>query len=134
MTFGEKIKQQRKSLGLSQDDLAGILNVSRRTVTSWETDTARPRTRAGYEALARALKVGIPYLINEEEAFVLDAGEEFGSRGRREASKLVSELTGLFAGGEMADEDMDALMLAIQEAYVDAKRSNKKYGRNNTDK
>ena len=31
------------------------------------------------------------------------------------------------AGGEMAEEDMDELMLAIQEAYVDAKRRNKKY-------
>ena len=27
----------------------------------------------------------------------------------------------------MAEEDMDELMLAIQEAYVDAKRRNKKY-------
>lgn len=33
----------------------------------------------------------------------------------------------MFAGGEMAEEDMDELMLAIQEAYVDAKRRNKKY-------
>ena len=130
MTFGEKIKQQRKLLGLSQDDLSAILHVSRRTITSWETDTSRPRTRSAYESLADALDVRTSYLINEEEAFVLDAGEEFGARGRREASKLVSELTGLFAGGEMAEEDMDALMLAIQEAYVDAKRSNKKYGRN----
>ena len=36
-------------------------------------------------------------------------------------------MTGLFAGGEMAEEDMDALMLAVQQAYVDAKRKNRKY-------
>ena len=27
----------------------------------------------------------------------------------------------------MAEEDMDALMLAVQQAYVDAKKKNKKY-------
>lgn len=129
MTFGEKIRQMRKDLNLSQGDLALLLNVSRRTITAWETDTSRPRTRAIYEALASILNVPVTYLINEEEAFVLDAGEEFGSRGKKEARMLVNELTGLFAGGKMAEEDMDALMLAIQEAYVDAKRNNKKHDR-----
>ena len=39
----------------------------------------------------------------------------------------MAEVTGLFAGGEMAEEDMDTMMLAIQEAYVIAKRNSKKY-------
>ena len=40
---------------------------------------------------------------------------------------MVNELTGLFAGGELAEEDMDELMLAIQKAYVIAKENNRKY-------
>ena len=35
--------------------------------------------------------------------------------------------TGLFAGGEMADEDMREMVDAIQEAYLIAKKNNKKY-------
>lgn len=127
MTFGEKVKQERKKLNLSQDELANKVSVSRRTVTSWETDKALPRTRKVYETLANVLQVSATYLINEDEAFLIDAGEQFGYRGKKGAEKLMAEITGLFAGGEMADEDMDALMFAVQQAYVDAKRKNKKY-------
>jgi hypothetical protein len=48
-------------------------------------------------------------------------------RLREDAEKLVQELTGLFAGGELAEEDMDALAFAVQAAYVEAKKNNKKY-------
>ncbi len=40
---------------------------------------------------------------------------------------MLAEVTGLFAGGEMADEDMREMVDAIQEAYLIAKKSNKKY-------
>jgi len=33
----------------------------------------------------------------------------------------------LFAGGEMAEEDMDAFMFVVQQAYLDAKMKNRKY-------
>lgn len=127
MTFGEKVKRARRNLNLSQEELAAKISVSRRTVTAWETDKALPRTRKVYEALADVLKVTPTYLINEDEAFVIDAGEQFGYRGKKGAERLMNEITGLFAGGEMAEEDMDALMFAVQQAYVDAKRENKKY-------
>ena len=39
----------------------------------------------------------------------------------------MSQVNGLFAGGEMAEEDMDEMMLAIQEAYWLAKKKNRKY-------
>ena len=41
--------------------------------------------------------------------------------------ELLAEVTGLFAGGEMADEDMREMVDAIQEAYLIAKKNNKKY-------
>lgn len=69
----------------------------------------------------------VNYLLTEGDVFILDAGEKYGSRGRRDAKTLVDELTGLFYGGEMAEEDMDELMLAIQKAYVIAKENNRKY-------
>ena len=65
------------------------------------------------------------YLLTEKEAFITDSADRFGYRGERDAKALVEDLTGLFAGGQMAEEDMDALMLAVQEAYVEAKRRNR---------
>ncbi len=127
MTFGEKVKDARKKLNMSQDDLAAKMEVSRRTITSWETDKALPRTRKVYEGLAEALQVQLNYLLSDDEAFVMDGAEQYGYRGKKGAEKLVQELTGLFAGGELAEEDMDALAFAVQAAYVEAKKNNKKY-------
>ena len=37
MTLGERIRDERKKRGLSQEELADILNVSRQAITKWET-------------------------------------------------------------------------------------------------
>ena len=37
MSLGEKIREQRKQAGLSQEQLAEKLNVSRQAITKWET-------------------------------------------------------------------------------------------------
>ena len=42
MTIGEKIFQYRKQAGLSQEDLAYKLNVTRQSVSLWETDQTTP--------------------------------------------------------------------------------------------
>ena len=39
----------------------------------------------------------------------------------------MSEVTGLFAGGDLAEEDMDVMMKAISDAYWIAKEKNKKF-------
>lgn len=36
MTFGEKLQKLRKESGLSQEDLASRLEVSRQAVSKWE--------------------------------------------------------------------------------------------------
>ena len=127
MTFGEKVRAERKKNGMSQDDLAAAVGVSRRSVTSWETDKAFPRTRQMYAKLAETLGVPVNYILSDDDAFILEAEEQFGYRGKKGAEQLTREITGLFAGGELAEEDMDALMFAVQQAYVEAKIKNKKY-------
>ena len=114
MTFGEKVKTARKALGLTQEELGKLIGVTRRTITSYEADAFPPRTRELYNKLAEALHVNVNYLLTQEDAFVMEAGEKYGYRGRKGAEALVNELTGLFSGGELAEEDMDELMLALQ--------------------
>lgn len=127
MTFGEKVKTARKALGLTQEELGKLIGVTRRTITSYEADAFPPRTRELYNKLAEALHVNVNYLLTQEDAFIMEAGEKYGYRGRKGAEALVNELTGLFSGSELAEEDMDELMLAIQKAYVIAKENNRKY-------
>ncbi len=42
MSLGETIRECRKKAALSQEQLAGKLNVSRQAVTKWETDKGIP--------------------------------------------------------------------------------------------
>ena len=42
MSFGEKLQQLRKEKGLSQEDLAYQLNVSRQAVSKWESQNGYP--------------------------------------------------------------------------------------------
>ncbi|MFR8072633.1 MAG: helix-turn-helix transcriptional regulator, partial [Anaerovoracaceae bacterium] len=44
MTFGEKIQKLRKEAGLSQEELAHRLKVSRQAVSKWERDSGFPET------------------------------------------------------------------------------------------
>ncbi len=42
MTLGEKIKNYRQKLGLSQEQFAEKINVSRQAITKWENDSGIP--------------------------------------------------------------------------------------------
>ena len=42
MTFGEKLKEARKKAGLSQEEFAEKISVSRSAVAKWETDKSYP--------------------------------------------------------------------------------------------
>ena len=127
MTFVEKVKNERNRLGLNQDELAKKIGVTRRVISSYENDRSRPRGTERYKKLAEALGVNINYLLSEDEAFIADVEDNYGHRGAKQAKELLAEVTGLFAGGEMADEDMREMVDAIQEAYLIAKKNNKKY-------
>ena len=42
MTFGAKLQQVRKAAGLSQEQLADLMELSRQAISKWETDQAVP--------------------------------------------------------------------------------------------
>lgn len=127
MGFGEKLRTLRKSAGLTQKQLAERIGTTQRTVASYENGYSYPRTTEVYNKLSQALDVDLNYLLTDNDKFIMEAKEQYGLRGAKQARKLVNELTGLFAGGEVAEEDMEELVNAIQEAYWTAKLINKKY-------
>ena len=63
MTTGEKISALRKKEGLTQEQLAEILNVSRQSVSRWEMDIAFPETEKLIK-LGRILNCSIDFLLN----------------------------------------------------------------------
>lgn len=131
MTFGEKVKAGRTKLGLTQEELANKIGVTVRVICSYEKDKSRPRGMERYKALAEALGENVNYLLSEDDAFIAEVEDKYGRRGAKQAQELLAEVTGLFAGGELADEDMREMVDAIQEAYLIAKRTIKNTPRRN---
>lgn len=127
MKFGEKLKKLRTNKGLTQDEVSTAIGTSRRTYISYEQEGRYPRKREVYGKLANTLDCDVNYLMTEDEEFISNVSEQYGFRGKRQAEELVSELSGMFAGGELSDSDMDAVMIALQKAYFNCKEDNKKY-------
>lgn len=127
MKFGEKLRDLRKKNGLTQAELAEKAGISLRTVNYYESGTTYPKNREIYTTLANILDVDVNYLRNEDDEFITRASERYGYRGAKQAEELVAEIGGLFAGGELSESDKDAVMQALQQAYWDAKKENKRY-------
>lgn len=66
MTLGEKIKEARRKSGLSQEQLAERLSVSRSAIAKWETDKGLPDV-GNLKILARLLNVSVDHLLDESK-------------------------------------------------------------------
>ena len=65
MTTGEKLSSLRKQNNYTQEELADIMNVSRQSVSRWESDVSFPETEK-LVALSKLYKCSIDYLLNNE--------------------------------------------------------------------
>ncbi len=63
MSLGEKLLYLRKQAGLSQEDVAEKLGVSRQTVSKWETDQTVPELIKA-KLLSQLYNVSYDYLIS----------------------------------------------------------------------
>lgn len=88
MTIGEKIKMQRKSLGLTQTELGARLGVQKNAVSKWECGRVDDIPSSKIKAMAQLFGVQPSYLIDDEttvpspanEAAYLTTGERMRAR------------------------------------------------------
>lgn len=64
MQLGEKIKKARKECGLSQEQLAEKMSLSRSAIAKWEAGNGLPDVD-NLKALARLLNVSVDYLLDD---------------------------------------------------------------------
>ena len=80
MTTGERIKQRRKELGMSADELADAIGVHRTTIFRYEKGDIEKIPLTQIVPIARALRTTAGYLAGWEENTLaeeeLDKGEE----------------------------------------------------------
>ena len=77
-----KGKSRKAKHGLyTKSSLQKKTRVALRTIVSYEKGDSYPRKRETYAALANALDVETNYLLTEDEEFVVNAAERYGTRG-----------------------------------------------------
>lgn len=124
MKFAEKLKAARLDKGYTQKQLAEISHVALRTIVSYEKGDSYPRKRETYAELAKALDIEKNYLLTEDEEFVVNAAEQYGTNGAAQAQAVINGFSGLCAGGTLSENDKDAVMKALQDIYWESKARN----------
>lgn len=130
MTFGEKIRQARLALNLSQSELAAKTGISERSLYTYEQTGALPRS-GNIKKIADALNVSVSYLLDEEETnrqknidqdiFLANVKNAFGYRGAKEATEVLDRASALFAGGELDEEAKEIFFQSLMEVYLESK-------------
>lgn len=69
--FGERIGQLRRSRGLSQVELAGLLHVSKQTVSNWENNNILPSIEMLVK-IADLFAVTTDFLLERDERRYLE--------------------------------------------------------------
>ena len=64
MLLGENIREARRKSGLSQEEMAGEIGVSRQTISNWEKGINSPPT-ASLEKISQRLGISVQELLGE---------------------------------------------------------------------
>lgn len=130
MTFGEKFKARRKALGLTQEQAAIRAETTARSIQNYESGSTDPSFSV-LGKLAVAVETTPDYFYDDTEIaalqFLEKTQEEHGTRGRKQATKLLQQAQALFSGGSLDEETQQLFQNAMTEIFNDAKERNKKH-------
>ena len=65
MTLGQKLRKIKSKFGLSQEQLAEVINVSRQAITKWERDGGLPDV-SNLQEISEVFGVTVDYLLNDD--------------------------------------------------------------------
>ena len=116
MEFNEKLQQLRKQRGLTQEQLAEALYVTRTAVSKWESGRGYPNIDS-LKAIAGFFSLTVDELLSTDE--LLTIAEEDGKEKRRHLCDLVFGLIDLSAAmflflpffGQKSDGEVQAVSL-----------------------
>ena len=130
-TTGEKIKDRRITLNMTQKDLAEQVGTTVRTISSYEAAGSKPRG-LNLRKLCTGMNVSEAYLLNdeiedetyglEEAPYIESARAAYGKKGATDVEQLLTQTRAMFAGGDVLEEDKELFFQAVTEAYFANKK------------
>lgn len=123
MEFGEKIKTRRCELGMSQSGLAAGAGLSLRSIQNYESGQRHPANIEIVRRISDVLGVSYEYLLDDAARYVIDAAFRAGETAASDVDRILSDVQGLFAGGELSQGDKDKVMRAINDIYWETKEA-----------
>lgn len=130
MKFNEKLDILLCRNNIRRVEFAEKVGITYRAFAYYMSDTRRPR-KGVLERIAKELKVTPEFLLDDNKELDLTREESFlrsiSSNGKdpAEASKLLAQSKGLFAGNSLSEEDKQALMSCLTEIYEDSRKGGK---------
>ena len=94
MEFNEKLQELRRQKGMTQEELAGKLYVSRTAISKWESGRGYPNIES-LKAIARLFSVTVDDLLSSAE--ILTVAQEDGKHRERATRSYVFGLLDLSA-------------------------------------
>ena len=113
--FGDRLYRLRRDAKMSRAALGKAAGISDKSIQNYESGARYPNNIEIVSRLADALGTTAGYLLGDSS---LTAERSAGGRDYR---AVVEEVAAMFAGGEMPQEDKDAMMKAFSEAYFRSK-------------
>ena len=140
MSIGERIKNRRKELGLSVDDVANSLGKNRATVYRYESNEIENLPITILEPLSKILKTTTGYLMGWTDEPSLEqinplTGKKMTRVELNQHEKIMSEAALLFDNENVSEEDKEKLMIALNDMFWKSKQKNKeKYAKSHSKK
>ncbi|MBM4762747.1 helix-turn-helix transcriptional regulator [Bacillus sp. B15-48] len=130
MSFQNRLKKLRLDKKLTQQDVADKLGITRQAYGYYENEKSkREPDHATTQKLAEMFEVTTDYLLKgSSSSTFLDKDEKDIAKRLEEFRKDLSKQDGLlFSGEPMSEEAKESLLEAMEYAFRQTQRINKKY-------
>lgn len=132
MSLGSRLKKARQRKGWSQTYVCQKLDIGNSTLSGYERDYREPDTTT-IKQLADLYEVSTDYLLGndlppEQRANEMNKDERDIAKRMDELRKDLANPDGLsFSGEPMSEEAIESLLEAMEYAFKQTQRINKKY-------
>ena len=127
MTLGDRVKQKRENMGLSQEELADKMGYKSKTSIHKIEQGITDLPLSKVEELAKVLNVTTSYLMGWESKKEEKENDVFSQLTDEELAKLekfknMSTVMFMNEGNDISDEDKETLAIAYAEVLISQRK------------